>query len=105
MNSWVFSFLLTLVNDRSSHMPLGRWLYMNGAATEKQVHKSLGLGDSARHGHLRDVAGPQSPAHRTPGYQVLKAARRVSTIEGLVHYYSKYLVFDDLVDWQPMEFT
>ena len=45
MNSWVFSFLLKLVNDRSSCMPSGRWLYMDGAATEK--HRSTRVSDLA----------------------------------------------------------
>ena len=57
---------------------------MDGVATEK--HRSTRVLDSARHRQLWNVTGPQSPAHRTPGYQVLKVARRVITIEGLVHH-------------------
>ena len=80
---------------------------MDGAATEKRG--PIGVLDlatvpgtvSCTCGMLLDLG---SPAHRTPGYQVLKVARRVVTIEGRVHY-SKYLVFDALVDWQPMEFA
>ena len=76
---------------------------MDGAATEK--YRSARVMDLATTGDTIscwDAAGAQNPFHHPPDDQVLQVARRIITMEGLVHH-SKYLVFDTLVDRQPME--
>ena len=77
---------------------------MDGAATEK--HRSTRVLD------LATVRGTVScgmlldlrvlPTARLVTKSIVKVARRVITVEGPVHH-SKYVVFDALVGWQPME--